>query len=97
MDTWKIVHKIANIFGIIFVVFIAVVAIVSYEMTTMMYLSPPPAAYIGLTIVTAVIPYIVAAVLSFTVAFATAAKASQPTEEKEPETQTKLNVEMTPP
>ncbi len=50
MDNWKIVNKIAKIFGIIFVVFSALVAIVNYELVTMMYSSPPPAVFIALNV-----------------------------------------------
>jgi hypothetical protein len=85
------VNKIAKIFGIIFVVFSALVAVVNYELVTMMYASPPPASFIVLNILTATIPLIVSAALSFTVAIVTT-KSSEPTE-KISETQTKLNIE----
>jgi len=97
MDNWKIVNKIAKIFGYIFVVFSVLAAIVNYELVTMMYSSPPPASFIVLNILTATVPLIISAVLSFTVAIITA-KSSEPTEQV-PETQTepKVDVEETQP
>jgi hypothetical protein len=74
------------------VVFSALVAIVNYELVTMMYASPPPASFIVLNILTATIPFIISAVLSFTVA-TVAPKSSEPTE-KVPETQTELEVDV---
>jgi len=91
MDNWKIINKIAKIFGIIFVVFSALIAIVNYELITMMYSSPPPTSYIALNILTATVPFIVSAVLSFTVAFVV--PQSPETTEKVPETQTTLEVD----
>jgi len=79
------------------VVFSALVAIVDYELTTIMYSSAAPAIFIALTILTATIPFIVAAAISFTVAFITA-KSSEPATERESEskTETKTTVEETP-
>jgi len=92
MDNWKIVNKIAKIFGFIFVVFSVLASIVNYELVTMMYASPPPASFIVLNILTATVPFIVSAVLSFTVAIVTP-KSSEPTE-KVPEIQTELKVDV---
>ncbi len=68
-------------------VFSALAAIVNYELTTTMYSSAAPATFIALTVLTATVPFIVSAALSFTVAFVTA-KTSEPAEEKEAESQT---------
>jgi hypothetical protein len=92
MDNWKIVNKIAKIFGIILVVSSALVAVVNYEVTTMLYSSIAPAIFIALTVLTATIPFIVSAVLSFIVVFITAKLSDQT--EKVPETQTKLDVDV---
>jgi hypothetical protein len=89
MDNWKIINKIAKIFGIVFVVFSALVAIVNYELVTMMYASPPPASFIALNIITATVPFIASAALSFTVAFV--APQSSEIIEKISETQTTLD------
>jgi hypothetical protein len=97
MDNWKIVNKIAKIFGFIFVVFSAFAAIVNYELVVMMYSSPPPASFIVLNILTATVPFIVSAILSFTVAIITT-KSSEPTEKvPEPQTELKVDVEETQP
>jgi len=89
MDNWKIINKIAKIFGIIFVVFSALAAVVNYELATTMYSSAAPAVFIALTVLTATIPFIASAALSFTVAFV--APQSSETTEKIPETQTTLD------
>jgi membrane protein implicated in regulation of membrane protease activity len=76
----------------IFVVFSALAAVVNYELTTTIYSSAAPAFFIALSVLTAAVPFIVSAILSFTVAFVTA-KSSEPTE-KEPEPQGKLNEDV---
>jgi hypothetical protein len=97
MDNWKTVNKIAKIFGYIFVVFSVLVAIVNYELVTIMYSSPPPASFIVLNILTATVPLIISAVLSFTVAIVTT-KSSEPTEKvSEPQTEPNGDSEETQP
>ena len=66
MDNWKIINKIAKAFGIVFIVFTGLAAIISYELYTTMYSSAAPASFIAMSILTATLPFIVSAVLSFT-------------------------------
>ena len=82
-------NKIANVFGIVFVVFSVLAAIISYELDTTLYSAAAPAIFIGLSALTAMLPFIVAAVLSFVVA-AIISKSTKSEVEKEPVTQTKL-------
>ena len=81
-------------FGIIFIVFSALAAIINYELDTTMYSAAAPATFIGLTVVTAMLPYIVLAVLSFTVAVITSKTTAKSAVEKEPETQAKQEVDF---
>ena len=85
MDNWKIVSRIAKVFGILFIVFTVLAAIISYELYTTMYSSAAPATFIAMSILTATLPYIVSAVLSFTVA-TLISRAIKPDIEKETET-----------
>ena len=65
MDNWKIINKIAKAFGIVFIVFTGLAAITSYELNTIVY-PAAPASFIAMSILTATLPFIVSAVLSFT-------------------------------
>ncbi len=80
-------------FGIIFVVFSVFAAIINYELDATLYSSAAPAIFIGLSVLTAMVPFIVAAVLSFAVAFITSKPAKA-----EPKTQAEqeVNSEQTP-
>jgi magnesium-transporting ATPase (P-type) len=96
MDNWKIVNKIAIAFGIIFSIFSAVAGIVNYKLDTTLYSSAAPEIFIALTVVTAMLPFIVSAVLSFAVAALTS-KPAKLVAELEPEMQTEAHVPETPP
>jgi hypothetical protein len=64
----RIIGQIASIFGIIFVVFAAFAAIVNYEGITAQYGSSIGIEVLQYTLLTAMLPYLLYAALSFTVA-----------------------------
>jgi hypothetical protein len=77
----------------VFAVFTVIVAILNYELDTLIYTSAAPRNFIQLSIVAAMMPYLISAVLSFLVAFivSSATKSANKKEtEKLPETQTTL-------
>jgi len=67
-------------------VFVVLSAAISYELYTTMYSSAAPTIFIEMSILTATLPFIVAAVLSFTVAILIS-RATKSEVEKEIETQ----------
>ncbi|MGD0643424.1 MAG: hypothetical protein ABSA75_00790 [Candidatus Bathyarchaeia archaeon] len=72
MDNWKIVNKIANGFGIVFIVFAIFTALINYELDTLETgTSTYPAALIPLSAVASMLVFLLFAVLSFVVARAT--------------------------
>ncbi len=68
MNYLKIVSRIAMAFGIAFVVFAALAAFVTYEQITIQYQSNIPASIVQLSVVNAMLPFALYAVLSFVVA-----------------------------
>ena len=93
MDNWKIINKIAKALGIVFIVFAGLAAVISYELYTTMYSSAAPATFIAMSILTATLPFIVSAVLSFTVAILIA-RAIKTDVEKEKEIQTETKAKQ---
>ncbi len=94
INNWKIVKKIALGLGVVFAVFAVIVAILNYRLDNLIYnASQVPKEFIPLSIVNAVIPYLVSAVLSFLVSFIVSS-ATRSIDKKEteriPETQTTL-------
>jgi TRAP-type C4-dicarboxylate transport system permease small subunit len=81
------------VFGIVFIVFSGLAAIINYELDTTLYSSAVPAIFIGLSVLTAMLPFIVSAVLSFAVAASISrtikSKAEKETETQKTETQAK--------
>ncbi len=67
MDSWKIVSKIASAFGIIFIIFAVFASFISYEDLSVRYVSTPPAGFMQVSIVEAMMPFLLYAVLSFAV------------------------------
>jgi biotin transporter BioY len=63
-------------------------AVINYELDQVEYLATVPASLIETSILTAMLPYLVAAILSFAVAFLIS-RAIKSEAEKEPETQEK--------
>ena len=67
MENWKIIGQIAAVFGIVFVVFAAFAAFLEYEMWSYQYGNLAPSGFIQVTILTAMLPFLMLAVLSFVV------------------------------
>lgn len=97
------VNKIAYVSGIIFIIFSALSGIINYELDTVMYLSTAPAKLIETSVLTAMLPFIVSAVLSFAVAVlisrarnleAEKETETLETETQETETQTKEEIDF---
>jgi hypothetical protein len=68
MKNLKIIGKIATGFGIIFAVFAAFAALLEYETLFYQYGNTAPAGFIQVVILTAMLPFLMLAVLSFLVA-----------------------------
>ncbi|MGD0994457.1 MAG: hypothetical protein ABR909_02915 [Candidatus Bathyarchaeia archaeon] len=86
MNNWRIINKIANVSGIIFIVFTVLAGVISYELSKVLYSSAAPTSLFEYSVVTAMLPFLVAAVLSFAVAFLIS-RALKSETEKEIETQ----------
>jgi hypothetical protein len=87
MKNWKIISNIATCFGIAFVVYAAISAVLTYESIDMQYgVGNVPANFIQLSILNAMLPFLLYAVLSFLVVAFTS-RAGKETPEKEEETQ----------
>jgi len=69
MNNWRIIKKIAFIFGIIFIVFTVLTAAINYELSKARYEGAPPASLFTYNYLTAMLPFLVTAVFSFAVAF----------------------------
>jgi len=67
MENWKIIGQIAAVFGIVFVVFATFAAILEYEALSYTYGNIAPSGYIQVSILTAMLPFLMLAVLSFIV------------------------------
>jgi hypothetical protein len=86
MNNWGIIKKFSLWFGVVFVVFTVLAAVTNYGYNTVVYSSAAPASLFIYSILTAVLPYLLAAVISFLV-FAFSLKEQESTAEKETETQ----------
>jgi hypothetical protein len=86
------------VFGIVFIVFSGLVAIINYELDTTLYTSAAPAIFIGLSILIAMLPFIISAVLSFAMAafisHTIKSKAGKETETQKTETQAKQDANL---
>jgi large-conductance mechanosensitive channel len=88
MNNWKIINKIALVFGIVFAVFTVLAAVINYEFSKAAYEPGAPASIFTYSYLAAMLPFLVAAVLSFTV-YALSLHAAKSAAEKEPEAQEK--------
>jgi len=88
MNNWKIINKFAVVFGIIFTVFTVLAAVINYELNKVLYVPGTPASLFEYNVLTAMLPFLLAAVLSFVVA-ALGSQAAKSAQEKETETQPK--------
>jgi large-conductance mechanosensitive channel len=68
MNNQKIVGKIATAFGAAFAVFAALTAILNYEAISIQYGTGVPASYVIVGILSAMLPFMLFAALSFIVA-----------------------------
>jgi hypothetical protein len=68
MNYWKIVRQIATAFGVAFIVFGALSAFVAYEQLDIQYGSTIPAGFVLVSVLGAMLPFMLYAVLSFVVA-----------------------------
>ena len=67
MENWKIIGQIAAVFGIVFVVFAALAAFLQYETLSLQYGNIAFSGLIQVIILTAMLPFLMLAVLSFVV------------------------------
>ncbi len=88
MVNWRIISKIAFAFGLIFIVFTVLASFINYELDKLQYSSAAPASFIDYSIITAMLPYLVLAVLSFAV-YALSSRTTESEAQKEPEAQEK--------
>lgn len=86
MVNWKIVNKFAWVFGIIFVVFTVLAGLFNYELNKVLYTSAAPESLFTYNVLVAILPFLLAAILSFVVAVF-GSQAAKAAEEKEPEMQ----------
>jgi hypothetical protein len=86
------------VFGIVFIIFSGLVAIINYELDMTLYTSAAPAIFIGLSILVAMLPFIVSAVLSFAMAAIISrtikSKAEKETETQKTETKAKQEADL---
>lgn len=88
MVNWRIINKFALVSGIVFIVFTVLAGFINYEIDKLLYSSAAPASFIDYTILAAMLPFLVFAVLSFVVV-ALSSRAIKSEAEKEPEAQEK--------
>ena len=88
MDKWSTIKKFALWFGIVFIVFTVLAALVNLEFDRAYYTTAAPAAITIYSVIAAMLPYLVAAVLLFLAAFLIP-RTIKSEDEKEPEAQEK--------
>jgi len=95
MNNWKTIGQIASSFGIIFIAFAALAAFFEYETLSYLYGTVAPVGFIQFSVLNAMLPYLMLAVLSFIVAAASRRHTKEPLEERE-SGQTQLPLESQP-
>ena len=88
MDNWKLVRKLAIIFGIVSIVFTVLAAYTNYELNHLLYMPTAPASLFEYNVILAMLPFLFAVILSFLVAFYSS-RAAKSAAEKETEAQEK--------
>ena len=83
-----IIKKFALWFGVVFVVFAGLAALINYELNQVMYTSAAPASLFEYSILTEMLPFLLAAVISFIVVVLSS-KEAKAAAEKETEMQKK--------
>jgi membrane protein implicated in regulation of membrane protease activity len=89
MSNWRTISKIAVIFGIVFIIFAAFSAFLTYQALILQYSSLVPASFIQVSILSAMLPFMLFAVLSFVVA-ALGSRAVKETTDKENQSPTQV-------
>lgn len=89
MNNWKIVSQIATAFGIAFIVFAALAAFITYGQLTIQYESSIPAGYVQLSVLGAMVPFMLFAVLSLVVA-GLSSRSAKEADEKDAKPRTQL-------
>ena len=89
MVNWKLISKFSLVFGVVFIVFAVIAGVINYQMDKLQYSSQVPMSFIDYSVIAAMLPFLVAAVISFVVVVLSPQDAKS-AEEKEPETQTTL-------
>ncbi len=67
MNNWGIIKKFAEWIGTVFAIFTLIAAIINYELN-LMYNPAPPMSYFLISLMTAILPYLLGAVVLFLVA-----------------------------
>ena len=94
MVNWRIINKFALVSGIVFIVFTVLAGVINYELNKILgQVEAIPTSYIETSILTAMLPFLVAAVLSFATAFLIS-RAIKSEAEKETETQPKKDADL---
>jgi hypothetical protein len=86
INTWGIIRKFSLWFGVVFIVFTFLAGVTNYGYNHVVYTSAAPASLFIYSVLIAVLPYLLAAVISFVV-FAFSSKELEPIAEKEPKPQ----------
>jgi len=68
MDPWKVITRIANMFGIVFLAFTVLAAVINYEYAKVFYLSTVPVSLIATSCLMAMLPFLAVAVASLLIA-----------------------------
>lgn len=90
MNNWKIVGQIATAFGIAFIVFAALAGFITYEQITIQYESAAiPASLVQLSVLGAMLPFMLFAVLSLVVA-GLSSRSAKEADEKDAKPHTQL-------
>lgn len=86
MNNWRAISQIAVIFGIVSIIFAAISAFLNYHSLTLQYQSFAPIEFIQVNVLSAMLPFLLFAVLSFVVA-AVGARTTKETADKEAATE----------
>ena len=93
MNSWKLLRKVAIIFGIVSIVFTVLSAYINYELNHLLYMPTAPASLFEYNVILAMLPFLFAVILSFLVAFYSSRAANSAAET---ETQEKEKLETQP-
>lgn len=86
INNWGIIKKFALWTGIVFIVFAGLAALINYELNSVLYTSAAPTSVFVYSILTTMLPFLLAAVISFLVV-ALSSQEEKSAAKKEPKTQ----------